>query len=71
MHDTVLISAFAPLTSSCDESSSHLLVLRTSQSRNALNQDGFFPMSQRETAEVRDQRFLSIRAFQTCLEACP
>jgi hypothetical protein len=71
MHDTVLISAFTPLTSSCSESSSHLLVLRTGESRNALNQDGFFPMSQRETTEWRDQRFLSIRAFQTCLEACP
>ncbi len=28
-------------------------------------------MDQRDTTELCDQRFLSIRAFQTCLEAFP
>lgn len=71
MHNTVLISHFTQLTSSRDESPYHLLLLITGQSRNSLNQDGFFPMYQRDTTELRDQRFLAIRAFQACLEAFP
>jgi len=71
MHDTVFISDFTQLTSSRYESPHHLLLLITGQSRNSIDQDGFFLMYQRDTTELRDQRFLSIRAFQTCLEAFP
>ena len=69
MHDTVVISAFTQLASARDESPYHLLLLITVQSRNFLNEDRFFAVPQRDSTELRDQRFLSIRTFQTSLEA--
>ena len=71
MYDTVFISDFTQLTSSRYESSYHLLLLITDQGRNFLNQDRFFAVPQRDSTKLRDQRFLSIRAFQASLEAFP
>ena len=69
MHDTVFISDFTQLASARYESPYHLLLLITDQGRNILNEDSFFAVPQRDATELRDQRFLSIRAFQTSLEA--
>ena len=71
MHDTVFISDFTQLASSRYESSYHLLLLIADQSRNSIDQDSFFVVYQRDSTELRDQRLLSIRAFQACLEAFP
>jgi hypothetical protein len=46
-------------------------LLITDQGRNSIDQDSFFAVYQRNSTELRDQRLLSIRAFQASLEAFP